>query len=58
MMGESALQAIQSVTASQQAYCKFLSANDSGETGGHQRGILISKLAGEYPQADGADQLA
>lgn len=46
MMGESALQAIQSVTASQQAYCKFLSANDSGETGGHQRGILISKLAG------------
>lgn len=27
------------------AYCKFLSANDSGETGGHQAGILISKSA-------------
>jgi len=27
------------------AYCKFLSANDSGETGGHQSGILISKTA-------------
>ena len=24
------------------AFCKFLSANDSGETGGHQSGILIS----------------
>lgn len=27
------------------SYCKFLSANDSGETGGHQSGILISKTA-------------
>ena len=27
------------------SYCKFLSANDSGETGGHQSGILISKSA-------------
>lgn len=36
-------QAIQSVLNSQQAYCKFLSANDSGATGGHQSGILISK---------------
>lgn len=24
------------------AYCKFLSANDSGENGTHQSGILIS----------------
>lgn len=38
-------QAIQSVLNSQQAYCKFLSANDSGATGGHQSGILISKSA-------------
>lgn len=29
------------------SYCKFLSANDSGETGGHQSGILISKTASE-----------
>ena len=28
-----------------EAYCKFLSANDSGETEAHQRGILISKTA-------------
>lgn len=40
-----ASQAIRSVLDSQQAYCKFLSANDSGATGGHQSGILISKLA-------------
>lgn len=38
-------QAIQSVLNSQQAYCKFLSANDSGATGGHQSGILVSKSA-------------
>jgi type II restriction enzyme len=40
-----AIQAIQSVLNSKQAYCKFLSANDSGATGGHQSGILISKSA-------------
>lgn len=40
-----AIQAIQSVLNSQQAYYKFLSANDSGATGGHQSGILISKSA-------------
>lgn len=38
-------QAIQAVLNSQQAYCKFLSANDSGATGGHQSGILVSKSA-------------
>ncbi len=38
-------QAIQSVLNSKQAYCKFLSANDTGATGGHQSGILISKSA-------------
>ncbi len=37
--------AVQSVNESVNAYCKFLSANDSGETGGHQSGILISKKA-------------
>lgn len=38
-------QAIHAVLNSKQAYCKFLSANDSGATGGHQSGILVSKSA-------------
>ena len=37
--------AINSVLNSEQAFCKFLSANDTGATGGHQSGILISKSA-------------
>ena len=37
--------AIESTSIAEKAYCKFLSANDSGETGGHQAGILISKKA-------------
>ena len=36
-------QAIQAVLHSQRAYCKFLSANDTGLTGAHQSGIYISK---------------
>ncbi len=38
-------QAINSALYSEQAFCKFLSANDTGATGGHQSGILISKSA-------------
>lgn len=38
-----AVPAIQAVLNSQRAYCKFLSANDTGLTGGHQAGIYISK---------------
>lgn len=38
-------QAINSVLNSEQGFCKFLSANDTGATGGHQSGILISKSA-------------
>lgn len=34
-------QAIQSVLNSEQGFCKFLSANDTGATGGHQSGILL-----------------
>lgn len=34
--------AIRSVDNSKDAFCKFLSANDTGRTGGHQCGILIS----------------
>ncbi|MCM1087339.1 MAG: type II restriction endonuclease [Muribaculaceae bacterium] len=40
-------QAIQSVLNSEKAFCKFLSANDTGATGAHQSGILISKSAVE-----------
>lgn len=35
--------AIESVMHSEMAFCKFLSANDSGETGGHQVGVLVSR---------------
>lgn len=38
-------QAIKSVLNSEMGFCKFLSANDTGATGGHQSGILISKSA-------------
>ena len=37
--------AIEATYNSQASYCKFLSANDSGETGGHQSGVLISLTA-------------
>lgn len=40
-------QAIQAVLSSQWSICKFLSANDTGLTGGHQSGIYISKSS--YP---------
>ena len=39
------LNAIQSVQKSELAYCKFLSANDTKATGGHQSGYLVSKSA-------------
>lgn len=35
--------AVRAVLEGEMSYCKFLSANDSGATGGHQSGILISK---------------
>ena len=37
------MQAIQAVLSGQRAYCKFLAANDTGLTGGHQAGIYIAK---------------
>lgn len=37
--------AINEVIRNQLAYCKFLSANDAGATGGHQSGILVSVKA-------------
>lgn len=45
MNSDVAAKAIESVLKGYPSYCKFLSANDSGETGGHQSGILISKSA-------------
>lgn len=44
-MNDLVIKAIDTVLSKEIAYCKFLSANDSGETGGHQSGILISKSA-------------
>lgn len=44
-MSELVIKAIDSVLSGKDSYCKFLSANDSGETGGHQSGILVSKTA-------------
>ena len=43
MQDSYAVQAIQAVLNSRKAYCKFLSANDTGLTGGHQAGIYIAK---------------
>lgn len=45
MTSDLATKAIGAVLSGGPSYCKFLSANDSGETGGHQSGILISKTA-------------
>lgn len=46
-MSELVLKAVNSVLSGKASYCKFMSANDSGETGGHQSGILISKKVKE-----------
>lgn len=45
MNSDITIKAIGAVLNGGPSYCKFLSANDSGETGGHQSGILISKTA-------------
>lgn len=42
---DNALKAIHAVNNGQLAYCKFLSANDTGNTGAHQSGIYIAKPA-------------
>lgn len=51
-----ALEAERAVQSCPQAYCKFLSANDTGATGGHQRGILVSKSAKDmlFPEGLGS----
>lgn len=45
---EIALRAIEGTLHQNGAFCKFLSANDSGETGGHQSGYLISRTASAF----------
>ena len=40
-----AQKAVQSVIAGLKVFCKFLSANDTGKTGGHQAGIYVPKPA-------------
>ena len=44
-MNNASTSAIQAVNNGQLAYCKFLSANDTGDTGTHQAGIYIAKNA-------------
>lgn len=44
-MSNYALQAINAAMQGRKTFCKFLSANDTGLTGGHQAGIYISKPA-------------
>ena len=45
MTNDLVVKAIDAVLNGRDSFCKFLSANDSGETGGHQSGILISVSA-------------
>ena len=35
--------AVNAVNKGEKSFCKFLSANDTGLTGGHQAGIYVSK---------------
>lgn len=39
--------AIKSVNSGEKSFCKFLSAKDTGKTGGHQAGIYIAKNSSE-----------
>ena len=42
-MNDYSVYAVHSASDGIMSFCKFLSANDTGETGGHQAGIYISK---------------
>lgn len=61
MMEENLSQkAIDAALKGEQAFCKFLSANDSGESGAHQAGIYIPKtsvsIAFDVPGVRGANK--
>ena len=45
MSEQTVVQAVNATLKAQESFCKFLSANDSGETRSHQSGILISKTS-------------
>ena len=47
-----AIQAIQAVLSGQRAYCKFLAANDTGLTGGHQAGIGLQTSGAVFLSCD------
>ena len=42
-LSKDTMDAIRAVEQAKTAYCKFLSANDTGQTGAHQSGIYITK---------------
>lgn len=42
-MSDITISAIESVNKSKTSFCKFISANDAGKTGGHQEGFYIPK---------------
>jgi len=52
--------ALESVNKSKTSFCKFISANDAGKTGGHQEGFYIPKnsysLAFDKPGAKGENK--
>ncbi|MBR6536083.1 MAG: restriction endonuclease [Lachnospiraceae bacterium] len=45
MSKEIVSKAIEAAVASELSFCKFLAANDTGATGGHQSGVLVSVSA-------------
>jgi hypothetical protein len=59
-MNRVAEKAIDSVQKASKSFCKFISANDAGETGAHQSGFYIPKnsfsLAFETPGVKGANK--
>jgi type-2 restriction enzyme ecoRII len=60
MINDAVSRAIEKTMAGQRTFCKLLSPNDSGETGGHQSGFLISKSAKDmlFSEADLQNHIA
>lgn len=59
-MSDILILAIESVNKSKTSFCKFISANDAGKTGGHQEGFYIPKnsipLIFDIPGVKGANK--
>lgn len=45
MQSDLAIRAVEAVKIGDTAYCKFLSANDTGDTGSHQSGLYVAHCA-------------